>query len=316
MIEAAVLGRVGVDLAPPGPRIALASTPHFVRAVGGYAGNVAVGLARLGVATAIVSAVGDDGHGEHVRSALAGEGIDVDGLVVRPGARTQVAFFEAWPPETFPVTFHRDRPAPETRLVPGEVGPTAGAARLVLVSGALLAEEPARTTILAQLGGRRRGSSAGRMVVLDLDWRPTLWPDPDEAPDVIRSAVAGADVVIGSDEELAAHGLTAEGVLRLGPGIVALKHGSRGSSVVTPAGSRTIEGRAVEVVCGLGAGDAFAASFAAGLLRDADLLTTLARANAAGAIVASRMMCSTSMPTPSEIDAVLAPPAITSRMSA
>ena len=77
MIEAIVIGRVGVDLTPATSRTTLAAADAFVRAVGGFAGNIGTGLARLGIRTAVVSAVGDDGHGDHVRSFLAGEGIDV-----------------------------------------------------------------------------------------------------------------------------------------------------------------------------------------------------------------------------------------------
>ncbi len=116
MIEAIVIGRVGVDLTPATSRTTLAAADAFVRAVGGFAGNIGTGLARLGIRTAVVSAVGDDGHGDHVRSFLAGEGIDVGPIVTMAGSRTQVAFFEVWPPDRFPVTFYRPRPAAETRL--------------------------------------------------------------------------------------------------------------------------------------------------------------------------------------------------------
>ena len=116
MIEALVIGRVGVDFTPASPRTTLAAADTFIRAVGGFAGNIGTGLARLGIRTALVSAVGDDGHGDHVRTFLGGEGIDADWIVTRPGSRTQVAFFEVWPPEHFPVTFYRPAPAPETRL--------------------------------------------------------------------------------------------------------------------------------------------------------------------------------------------------------
>ena len=115
-IEAIVLGRVGVDLTPSSPRTSLAEATSFLRAVGGYAGNVGTGLARLGVRTAVVSAVGDDGHGQHLLSSLVHEGIDVTHVAIRPGTRTQVAFFEAWPPDSFPVSFYRPAPAPDTLL--------------------------------------------------------------------------------------------------------------------------------------------------------------------------------------------------------
>jgi 5-dehydro-2-deoxygluconokinase len=309
VIEAVVLGRVGVDFTPAAPQTSLAAATSFVRAVGGFAGNIGTGLARLGVSTAVVSSVGDDGHGDHVRTFLADEGLEVAGLVTRPGARTQVAFFEAWPPERFPVTFYRLAPAPETLLAVGDVpAATVERASLVVVSAALLAAEPARATVLRILEMRvaSRVDRPESWTILDLDWRPTLWADPGEAPDLVARAAGLADVLIGSDAELAAAQLDPSTVLDLGPRLIVVKHGADGVSAITRDGRRSLPGIPVDVVCGLGSGDALTAAFAAGLLRGLDPGAALERGNAAGAIVASRLMCSTSMPTPAEIDELLA----------
>jgi len=309
MIEAIVLGRVGVDFTPASPRTSLAAATSFVRAVGGFAGNVGTGLARLGISTAVVSSVGDDGHGEHVRAFLAAEGVDVDGVITRAGTRTQVAFFEAWPPETFPVTFYRLPPAPDTQLTIADVDPVRlDAAPVVVVSAALLAGEPARSAVLAVLEARAASgcTRVASLTTLDLDWRPTLWTHPDEAPTLVDRAARLADVLIGSDGEFAAARVDPCAVIADGAALVALKHGPEGVSVLTRDGRSAVEGIPVEVVCGLGAGDAFTAAFLAGLLRGLDPMDAAERGNAAGAIVASRLMCSASMPVPSEIDDVLA----------
>jgi 5-dehydro-2-deoxygluconokinase len=309
MIEALVIGRVGVDFTPASPRTTLAAADTFIRAVGGFAGNIGTGLARLGIRTALVSAVGDDGHGDHVRTFLAGEGIDVRPIVTRPGSRTQVAFFEVWPPEHFPVTFYRPSPAPETRLTLADL-PTdlLEHAPLVIVSGSLLANEPARSTVLGILQDRRasRHRRPESVTILDLDWRPTLWDDQGEAPDLIGRAAGLSDVLIGSDGEFAAPGLRPDILTDSGPGLIVLKHGPDGVSLVTDAGRRDVPGIPVEVLCGIGAGDALTAAFAAGLLRGIDPAVAVERGNAAGAIVATRLMCSTAMPTPAEIDELLA----------
>lgn len=207
LIEAVVVGRVGVDLTPAAPRTTLASTGAFTRAVGGFAGNIGTGLARLGIRSAVLSAVGDDGHGDHVRAFLSEEGIDVTPIVTRPGSRTQVAFFEVWPPDHFPVTFYRPSPAPETLLTVADVPMgLLEAAPLVVLSGALFAGEPARSTALAILEARRASRPRRRVsaTILDLDWRPTLWSEPAEAPALMERAVRLSDVVIGSDEEFKA----------------------------------------------------------------------------------------------------------------
>jgi 5-dehydro-2-deoxygluconokinase len=313
MLEAIVVGRVGVDLTPATPRTPLADADSFIRAVGGFAGNIGTGLARLGVGTAVVSAVGDDGHGEHVRTFLAGEGIDVGPIVTRPDSRTQVAFFEAWPPEHFPVTFYRPPPAPEMALTVADLPPgRLEQAPVVILSGALLAGEPARSTTFRILEDRL--ASADRrpvsLTILDLDWRPTLWDDPGEAPALVERAARMSDVLIGSDGEFVAVRLRPDVATDRGPSLVVLKHGPDGVSLVTSAGRRSLPAIAVEVVCGLGAGDALSAAFAAGLLRGADPTAAVQRGNAAGALVASRLMCSTAMPTTDEIDRLLARQAV------
>jgi 5-dehydro-2-deoxygluconokinase len=329
MIEAVVIGRVGVDLTPPEPRVSLGEAASFVRAVGGFAGNIGTGLARLGVATAVVSAVGDDGNGTYVRAFLAGEGIDVRPIAVRAGSLTQVAFFEVWPPEHFPTTFYRFAPAPEALLTVDELPvDLLERAPVVVVSGTLLAEEPARSTALRVLADRRaaRDRRAASHTIFDLDWRPTLWPDPDQAPELIGRAARLSDILIGSDAEFDAAGLSPEvGTGREGqhsgggvhprpslasplegPELIVLKHGGEGVSLITLEGRRSVPGIPVEVVCGIGAGDALTAAFGAGLLRGLDPLSAVERGNAAGAIVATRLMCSTAMPTPVEIDDLLA----------
>jgi 5-dehydro-2-deoxygluconokinase len=179
----------------------------------------------------------------------------------------------------------------------------------MIVSGALLAEDPARTTVLGALARRAGAVDAGSVswTVLDLDWRPTLWADPARYPALMARAVDTCQVVIGSDEEFAAAKLRPEILVAHGKQapIVVVKHGPDGASLLTNAGRWSIPGVAVDVVCALGAGDALAAAFTAGLLRGLAPLAALERGNAAGAIVATRLMCSTAMPTAAEIDAML-----------
>ena len=140
--------------------------------------------------------------------------------------------------------------------------------------------------------------------ILDLDWRPPLWEDPAAYPGLMAEAAPLADVVIGSDAEFAAAGLAPEGPVEPGR-LVVLKHGDGGVTLLSAAGLRSVPGIAVDVVCGLGAGDALTAAFAAGLVRGLDPLASVERGNAAGAIVASRLTCSSAMPTPAEIDRLL-----------
>ena len=109
MIEAVVMGRVGIDLYPDQIETPLSQVRSFTRFVGGFAGNVSTGLSRLGVRTAIVSRIGAEGHGDFVRDWLAGQGVDVRFLATDPDWQTPPTFCEVWPPDNFPLTFYRSR---------------------------------------------------------------------------------------------------------------------------------------------------------------------------------------------------------------
>lgn len=293
MIEAFVIGRVGIDLYPNQLETPLSQVRTFTRFVGGFAGNVATGLARLGVRTAIVSRVGADGHGEFVRDFLAEEGVDVRFLRVDPYWPTPPTFCEVWPPDRFPLTFYRRPTAPDWQLSPDDFDPDEVAASpLLYATGTGLAQQPSRDTTLAALRAH-----AGT-TIFDLDWRPTLWDEPGEYPALAAAAVEAADLVVGNEDEVDAAGVR--------PQRLVLKRGERGVTVFADEEETDVAGVPVEVVNGLGAGDAFAAALGHALLRGLPLVEAARRGNRAGAIVASRLACSEAMPRLDELEAALA----------
>jgi 5-dehydro-2-deoxygluconokinase len=293
VIEAVVIGRVGVDLYPNQIETPLSEVDTFTRFVGGFAGNVATGLARLGVRTAIVSRVGAEGHGDYVRAWLAGEGVDVRFLATDPDWLTPPTFCEVWPPDRFPLTFYRKPTAPDWQLAPEDFdAEEVAAAPLLFATGTGLAQSPSRETTLAALRAHR-GTT-----IFDLDWRPALWDDPPEYPPLAAKAVASADIVVGNEDELEASELG-----RL-PTLI-LKRGERGATVFDRGEETDVPGVPVDVVNGLGAGDAFAAALGHGLLRGLSLVEAVRRGTVAGAIVASRLACSAAMPREEELEAAL-----------
>ncbi|HEY2937949.1 MAG TPA: PfkB family carbohydrate kinase [Gaiellaceae bacterium] len=292
MIEAAVLGRVGIDLYPNELERPLREVRTYTRFVGGFAGNVVTGLARLGVRVAIVSRVGAEGHGDFVRDWLAGEGVDVRFLAVDPYWQTPPTFCEVWPPDRFPITFYRKPTAPDWQLSPGDFdADEVAAAPLLYATGTGLAQSPSRETTLEVLRVHR-GTT-----IFDLDWRPSLWDDPAEYPALAAEAVAAADIVIGNEEEVDAAQIEA-------PTLV-LKRGERGATVYEGGEETDVPGVPVEVVNGLGAGDAFAAAVGHSLLNGLPLVEAVRRGTVAGAIVASRLACSEAMPRLEELEAAL-----------
>jgi 5-dehydro-2-deoxygluconokinase len=299
VIEAAVIGRVGIDLYPNQLSTPLREVRTYTRFVGGFAGNVATGLARLGVQAAIVSRVGDDPHGEFVRDFLGGEGVDVRFLRIDPYWRTPPTFCEVWPPDSFPLLFYRRPTAPDWQLAAADFDPDEiAAAPLLYATGTGLAQSPSRETTLGALESHR-GTT-----IFDLDWRPTLWDEPGDYAEPAKRAAAAADIVVGNEEEVdAAYGSVAAARDALAQ--LVLKRGSRGAAVYAE-GVADIAGFPVAVVNGLGAGDAFAAALGHSLLAGLPLAEAARRGTVAGAIVASRLACSEAMPTLDELEDALA----------
>ena len=175
------------------------------------------------------------------------------------------------------------------------------------VAGSRFAQEPSRSAVRAALERRDRAEHT----VLDLDYRASFWASPAEAGEHIGAAVDHVTVAVGnrSECEIAVGAAdpdeAADRLLERGVSLAVVKMGADGVLVATTGGRSSVPPVPVEVVCGLGAGDAFGGALVDGLLSGLDPVETVTRANAAGAIVASRLTCSDAMPTSAEIDAVL-----------
>ena len=301
-VDAFVLGRVLADLYPLQSETLLEDVRTFERFVGGYGGNVGIGLARLGVRTAVLSGVGDDGHGRFIRKTLAAEGVETRWLVTNAVHRTALAFAELWPPDRFPLLAYRFPTCPDMELRPADLPwPELVAAALVYVSGTTLAQDPSRTTAMSVLAGRAGAGAGDRTTILDLDWRPGYWSRPEDYPTWMRVATGHADTLIGSEAEFEAAGLTTHEALAAGVRRIYLKRGPAGAAIVTAEGRLDVAGARVPVVNGLGAGDAFAAAVGWSLLRGDPPQRQIHLGNAAGAVVASRLACSAAMPSPDEV---------------
>jgi 5-dehydro-2-deoxygluconokinase len=302
-LEAVVIGRLHADLYPQQIGVALEDVQTFSRFVGGFAGNVGVGLARLGVRTAIISAVGDDGHGRFIRRFLEAERVDTEWVSTHPWARTALTFCEIRPPADFPLLAYRPPDTPDWQLTPDDVPlDVAQGVPLLYVSGTGFAVEPSRSTTVGVMAARRPARDE-HATILDLDWRPGYWQRRDEYGPSVRQAALLADVLIGSDEEFRVAGLSAADAAASGVRAVYVKHGPDGASVMSHGRRIDVPGLAANVINGLGAGDAFAAAVGWGILRDFDDRETLRLANVAGAMVAERFECSGAMPTASELAA-------------
>jgi 5-dehydro-2-deoxygluconokinase len=261
---------------------------------------VATGLARLGLIPAIVSRVGPDPHGEFVRDFLTAEGVDVRFLAVDEYLMTPPTFCEVWPPDNFPITFYRYPTAPDWQLVPEDFdADEVAASRYLLATGTGLAQSPSRETTLAALASHR-GTT-----IFDLDWRPALWDRAGEYGELARTAAGHADIVIGNEEEVEAAAGEPSALLSLGVPTLVLKRGERGVLLYHEGREVDVPGHPVEVVNGLGAGDAFVATFVQSLHAGLPFDEAVRRGSVAGAIVASQLACSEAMPTLEQLEAEL-----------
>ncbi|MFV2039394.1 MAG: 5-dehydro-2-deoxygluconokinase [Acidimicrobiales bacterium] len=309
-LELLTIGRVSVDIYAEQLNVSLSDVKTFRKSVGGTATNVAVAAARLGHHAAVVTRVGDDQFGRYVRYALENTfGVDTRFVGVDPDLKTPLAFAELDPPEDPTIVFYREPRAPDQNLGPEDVDPdVVQNVPVFWVPASRFAWEPSRSTVTRLLEGRGRRTHT----VLDLDWRPVFWESPEAAGKEYSRALQFATIAIGNREEcLIAVGTddpaeAADRLLAHGLDAAIVKLGGEGVMVALPDGTReAIPPFPVDVVCGLGAGDAFGGAFCHGLLNGWDLLRTVRYANAAGAIVASKLMCADDMPTREEIDLLL-----------
>ncbi|OMI34110.1 5-dehydro-2-deoxygluconokinase [Streptomyces sparsogenes] len=304
------MGRIGVDIYPLQIGVPLPQVETFGKFLGGSATNVAVAAARLGRRTAVISRTGADPFGEYVHQALRDFGVDDRWVTPVEAYPTPVTFCEIFPPDDFPLYFYRRPKAPDLEIHPGELDLDAvRAARVFWMTGTGLSEEPSRAATLTALEARAKAGPT----VFDLDWRPMFWPDPAEARAHYAQALRHATVAVGNlDECEIATGVRepeacAESLLEAGVELAVVKQGPKGVLAVHRDGTRAeVEPVPVEVVNGLGAGDSFGGSLCHGLLSGWDLERVMRYANAAGAIVASRLACSSAMPTEAEVEALLA----------
>jgi 5-dehydro-2-deoxygluconokinase len=303
------MGRVGVDIYPLESGVGLEDVERFGKFLGGSATNVTVAAARYGRRSAIITRTGRDPFGRYVHRALRDFGVDDVFVTEVDGPPTPVTFCEIFPPDDFPLYFYRYPTAPDLMIETEELPLDAireASVYWATVTG--LSQEPSRAAHFAAWEARERRSHT----VLDLDYRPMFWPDPSEAAVQVGKALDHVTVAVGNREECeVAVGETepqraADALLERGVELAIVKQGPRGVLAATADERVEVPPFPVTVVNGVGAGDAFGGALVHGLRSGWDLRRVLRFANVAGAIVASKLECSSAMPTEAEVEAALA----------
>jgi 5-dehydro-2-deoxygluconokinase len=307
------MGRVGVDLYPEQIGVGLADVQTFAKFLGGSATNVAVAAARLGDRSAVITKVGDDPFGPYVRRALEGFGVDPRWVGTHPTLRTPIVFCEIHPPDDFPLLFYREPTAPDMTITVDELDlDEIRAARVFWTTGTGLSADPSRSATIAALEARDERGPTRPITIHDLDHRPMFWSDESEAGVWAREALRHATVAVGNRDEVEVAVGTRDPVeasaalLDLGVEIAIVKQGPDGVLARTADGVVEVPPVRLDVVNGLGAGDAFGGSLVHALLSGWDVEHAVRLANAAGAYVASQLACADAMPTMEQLEPLIA----------
>ncbi len=309
--EVLTVGRVSVDLYAEQLGEPMRNVTSFKKSIGGTATNVAVAAARLGRRVGLVTKVGDDQFGDYVQHALEHTfNVDPTWVTVDPNLKTPLAFAELDPPEEPNIIFYREPRAPDLNIEPADVDPYVVAeAPIFWFPASRFSDEKSADTMRQLLNIRKRKSHT----VLDLDWRPMFWDSPEQASEAISPMLDHVTIAIGNKDEceiaVGTRDLNeaADRLLERGLDMAVMKLGADGVMIAMADGTRiSVPPYWVDVVCGLGSGDAFGGAFCHGLLEGWDPETIIKWGNAAGAIVAGRLMCADDMPTISDIETLLA----------
>jgi 5-dehydro-2-deoxygluconokinase len=299
-LDLITVGRISVDLFAEQMNTSFSQPQTFHKSIGGSPTNVAVAAAKLGHKSAIVTKVGIDPLGQYVLNKLSEFGVNTDFVKVAESGLTPVVLASQDPPEDPKIIFHRQPQAPDTQLTLSDLDPeTLLAAKIFWVSACALSNGETAKSAMTWLKQRGRKQES----IIDLDYRPSFWPSADAARAAAQEAISMCTIAIGNIAECqVALGISdpqeaATELLKRGVRVAIVKMGGDGVLLATQNERIIIAPRSIKLVCGLGAGDAFGGAFVHGLLSGWGLQEIGEFANAAGAYLASELMCSDAMPT-------------------
>lgn len=305
MLDLLTIGRISVDLYGQEEGHGLSDPQTFQKSVGGSPTNVAIGTARYGHKTAVITGVASDALGEFAISELKKFNVSTEFVIKTPTGKTPIVVAGIKDPDNPEFIFYRESSAPDTKVENSDaLTKAAQSAKYFWFTGSTLSQAPLSNTVIGLLKSR-----SGE-VIFDLDYRPSFWSSAEAAYKEISAAVKYATIAIGNLEECAvATGLPkttsaaefAAALLSMGPKLAIVKGGSTGVLVAHGNSATAIPGLRIKTKCGLGAGDAFGAGVIHGLLSGWSPEDSVSFANGAGAYVASQLMCSDAMPTEAQV---------------
>lgn len=326
------MGRSSIDLYANEVGSPFMDIQSFAAYVGGSPTNISVGARRLGLNTVLLTGLGEDPVGDFILNFLDNEAVETKFSPRKPAHRTSAVILGIEPPDKFPLVYYRDNCADIELTIDDVLAAPVAQCRIFQFAGTNLSKEPSRSATMFAAEVAKR---AGNEVVLDIDFRPDQWHDPRAFGVAVRSILPLVDIVIGTEDELNAALLFDTGqmslthsqisdtkvagdvneaiatLLSLGPTVLVQKLGADGVRVHVKQEDGSVEkidapGFPVEVYNILGAGDAFAAGFLYGYVKEWGWYKSARLANACGAIVVTKHGCANFTPTMAEVEAFVA----------
>jgi 5-dehydro-2-deoxygluconokinase len=295
------MGRSSIDLYSNDIGAPFEEITSFAALVGGCPTNISVGTRRLGLNSALLTAVGKDRVGDFILNFLRKERVETKFVPTKVGRRTSAVLLGIQPPDQFPLIYYRDNNADIELNIDDVLASPVAESRLLLISGTGLSKEPSRS---ATQFAAEYAQSVDTEVILDIDYRPDQWHDVRAFGITVRVTLPLVDIVIGTEDEVrAATGAATgeEAVARLLEGVrkaVVFKRGGEGATVYAKDGAvYHVPPFKIQVLNVLGAGDAFASGFIYGYLQGWNWHKAARMGNATGAIVVTRQGCANDMPT-------------------
>ena len=312
MFYLACLGDLVMDMIPH------TKTEHgwlYAPCPGGAPGNVAVGLARLGRHVAMLAKVGDEALGAAIIAALERNGVEISGVSRTTTGKTRLSVIALKPDGDREFLFYRDDPA-DLLFSIEDINPALIEGASLLHVGGLLMAAPGAAA--AQLEAIRIARKAGRLVSVDVNFRPALWPDAATMVRAGKQVIGVSAIVKLSEEELFAMTgdrsieKSARSLWHDGMQVITVTKGAGGAELFTAHSNYSCNGFAVETIDTTAAGDAFMASLLSGMLdfgpdyRDDGRCAIILRAAcAAGALATTKRGAMDSLPTKDEIERLL-----------
>lgn len=323
------LGRAAVDLYGQQVGGRLEDMQSFAKYLGGSSGNLAAGLARLGVRSAMLTRVGNEQMGNFVREQLAREGVDVSHVGTDPDRLTALVVLGIGTADHIPHIFFRERCA-DMGLCEEDIDEEfIASSRMLAITGTHLSTPTTRSAVHKAIAAARR---SGTRVILDIDYRPVLWglasagegasrfAESEEITEILQRFLPDCDLIVGTEEEIAIAGGDAttvkalNAIRDLSDAVIVLKRGASGCCVFEAGRIGSLDegiaanGADIEVFNTVGAGDAFLSGFLYGVVNGLSPADSGALGNACGALVVSRHGCTPAMPSRIELDAWLSRP--------